>query len=162
MVFSAKQKDPTNNDTIEMRLNDRSRKDSKTPVTTDETLYEIASAKEEITQTILTAVKETSIDCVVHAKNNVGEKLKCFAFGSGDTQKFAYMPSYSEQQTDEMADKNQVKVTWKATKLELEGAAYALNKVTNEVYDLDSYNAGQPIKVGDLIMKKGTYELKLL
>jgi hypothetical protein len=162
MVFSAKQKDPTNNDTIEMRLNDRSRKDSKTPVTTDETLYEIASAKEEITQTILTAVKETSIDCVVHAKNNVGEKLKCFAFGPGDTQKFAYMPSYSEQQTDEMADKNQVKVTWKATKLELEGAAYALNKVTNEVYDLDSYNAGQPIKVGDLIMKKGTYELKLL
>ena len=162
MVFSAKQKDPKNDNTIEMRLNDRSRKDGNTPVTTDETLYEIASAKEEITQTILTAVKETSIDCVVHAKNNSGEKLKCFAFGSGDKQKMAYVPSYSEQQTDEMADKNQVQMTWKATKLDLGDKSYALNKTTNEVYDLDSYNAGQPIKIGDLIMKKGKYELKLL
>jgi hypothetical protein len=164
MTFSEKQL--KSDDTIELRLHDKSRKDDVTPVSTDETLYEIASAKEAITTTILKAVKEASIDCALHVKSNASEKLQCFQFGSTDPGKFAYEPSFAEEQSDNIADKNKKEVTWKAKPIELDGVKYALNPNTNEVYDYDSYVNGNPEKVADLVMKgKGataTYELKFI
>ena len=164
MTFSEKQL--KSNDTIELRLKDRSRKDDLTPVSTDEAIYEIASAKEDITNTILHAVKEGSIDCALHVKANASEKLQCFTFGSNDSMKFAYNPSYENEQSDAIADKNQKGVTWKAKKIEIEGTAYALNPKTNEVYDLDSYVNQNPVKVADLLIEgKGAeakYNLKFI
>ena len=64
MVLSKKQL--SSNDTLELRLKDKSRKDNNTPVTTDEALYEIAHIKEEISTNILKSVKEGSIDCMLH------------------------------------------------------------------------------------------------
>ena len=164
MTFSEKQL--KSDDTIELRLHDKSRIDDVTPVSTDETLYEIASAKETITTTILKAVKESSIDCVLHVKSNASEKLQCFQFGSTDAGKFAYEPSFAEEQSDTIAEKNKKEVTWKAKAIELDGMKYALNPKTNEVYDYESYVNGNPAKVADLVMKgKGataTYELKFI
>ena len=164
MTFSEKQL--SSDDTIELRLHDKSRKDGLTPVSTDETLYEIASAKEEISTNILQAVKETSIDCALHIKSNTAEKLQCFTFGSNNTAKFAFEPSYENEQSDAIADKNKNEVKWAAKEFELDGTKYALKPVTNEVYDLDSYLSGRPVKVGDLLVKgKGaaaTYELKFI
>jgi hypothetical protein len=167
MTFSEAQMKSDN--TIELRTNDKSRKDDITPVSTDETLYEIASAKEEITTTILKAVKESSIDCALHLKSNKSENLQCFTFGSSGSDKFAYEPSFNEEQSDAIADKNKKAITWKAKQIELDGAKYALNATTNEVYDLDSYMTGQPVKVADLIIIKGkgkgaaaTYKLEFI
>ena len=153
MTFSPEQL--ASGSTIELRLRDKSRKDDITPVSTDETLYEIASAKEEITTNIMTAVKESSIDCALHIKSNSAEKLKCFTFGSSGSSKFAYMPAFEEEQSDAIADKNQKEVEWKAKQIEVDGVKYALNKETNEVYDLDSYVNGRPVKIADLIIGKG-------
>ena len=153
MTFSPEQL--ASGSTIELRLRDKSRKDDITPVSTDETLYEIASAKEEITTNIMTAVKESSIDCALHIKSNSAEKLKCFTFGSSGSSKFAYMPAFEEEQSDAIADKNQKEVEWKAKQIEVDGVKYALNKETNEVYDLDSYMNGRPVKIADLIIGKG-------
>ena len=150
MTFSKKQL--ASDDTIELRLHDKSRKDDVTPVSTDETLYEIATAKESIATNILKAVKEASIDCALHLKSNASEKLQCFSFGSNDVGKFAYEPSFAEEQSDAIADKNKKEVTWKAKPLELDGVKYALNPKTNEVYDYDSYVNGTPEKVADLII----------
>jgi hypothetical protein len=150
MTFSEKQL--KSDDTIELRLHDKSRKDDVTPVSTDETLYEIATAKEAIATNILKAVKEASIDCALHLKSNASEKLQCFQFGSNDSEKFAYEPSFAEEQSDAIANKNKKEVTWKAKALELEGVKYALNPKTNEVYDYDSYVNGNPEKVADLII----------
>jgi hypothetical protein len=164
MTFSEKQL--KSDDTIELRLHDRSRKDDVTPVSTDETLYEIATAKEAVATNILKAVKEASIDCTLHLKSNASEKLQCFSFGSSSNTKFAYEPSFAEEQSDAIADKNKKEVTWKAKAIELDGVKYALNPKNNEVYDYDSYVNGNPEKVADLIVKgKGaaaTYELKFL
>jgi hypothetical protein len=164
MKFSEKQL--SSDDTIELRLKDKSRKDDLTPVSTDETLYEIASAKEEITTNILHAVKEVSIDCALHLKSNASEKLQCFTFGSNNANKFAYNLSFEEEQSDAIADKNQKGVTWKAQEVDVNGTKYALNQKTNEVYDLDSYKNNNPIKVADLIIqgkgKDATYNLKFI
>ena len=164
MVLSETQLKSEN--TTELRLHDKSRKDNLTPVTTDETLYEIASAKEEIANNILKSVKEVSIDCALHSKTNTSEKLQCFTFGLNDASKFAYEPSFQNEQSDEIADRNKKETTWKAKQLELGGVMYALNTATNEVYDLDSYKNGNPIKVGDLIIKgkgeKATYKMEFI
>ena len=100
------------------------------------------------------AVKESSIDCALHLKSNKAENLQCFTFGSSGADKFAYEASYEEEQSDTIADKNKKAITWKAKQIELNGMKYALNPETNEVYDLDSYISGQPVKVADLIITK--------
>ena len=102
----------------------------------------------------------------MHVKSNASEKLQCFQFGSTDAGKFAYEPSFAEEQSDTIAEKNKKEVTWKAKAIELDGMKYALNPKTNEVYDYESYVNGNPAKVADLVMKgKGataTYELKFI
>lgn len=138
-------------DTIELRKKDRSRKDDITPVSTDEAIYEIASAKEDITNSILRSVKEASIDCALHIKSNASEKLQCFSFGSNSSSKFAYNPDMEDEPSDAIAEKNQREVKWKAQEIKIGDTMYALNRETNEVYDLDSYTQGQPLKVGNLV-----------
>jgi hypothetical protein len=102
----------------------------------------------------------------LHVKSNASEKLQCFQFTSNDVNKFAYEPSFDEEQSDAIADKNKKEVTWKAKPIELDGVKYALNQKTNEVYDYDSYVNGNPEKVADLVISgkgaKATYELKFL
>jgi hypothetical protein len=165
-IMTLSEKQLSSDDTIELRLKDKSRKDDITPVTTDETLYEIASAKEEITSSILHAVKEAAIDCALHLKSNASEKLQCFTFGSNNANKFATNLSFEGEQSDAIADKNQKVVRWKAKEVDVNGTKYALNKETNEVYDLDSYKNNNPVKVADLIIqgkgKDATYNLKFI
>jgi len=81
-TFSEEQKKDEKN--MELRIRDVSRLDKSTPVTTDETLYEIASIKQRINNQILQAVKETAIDCSLYSKMNVSTKEKpmvCYGYG---------------------------------------------------------------------------------
>ena len=115
----------------------------------------------------MTAVKESSIDCALHIKSNTAEKLQCFTFGSNDSSKFAYKTAFEEGQSDAIADINKKQITWTAVVIKYgDGTDYALNKETNEVYDLDSYESGQPVKVGDLIIsgkgKDVTYKINFI
>ena len=45
-------------------------RDKKTPITTDEKLYELSRIKDEINQQIMKSVKETSIDCSLHSESD--------------------------------------------------------------------------------------------
>jgi hypothetical protein len=148
MTFSKKQLE--SDLSIELRLQDKSKIDDKTAITSDEALYEIATIKENINSNILMAVKEASIDCVLHSKSGDSEKLKCFSFGSTTSGKFSYYPSIDEEELDNITAKNKVSVTWKAVPVTIEGVEYAYRKETQEVYDLKSYKLGQPIPVGKL------------
>ena len=154
MTFSKKQLDSDNS--IELRLQDKSKLDDRTPITSDEALYEIASIKENINANILQAVKEASIDCALHTKaagagaEGAGEQLKCFTFGAANPNKFSYNPSIAEEEMDVVTEKNKAIITWKAVEVMLEGIMYAYKKDTGEVYDLESYKAGQPVQVGML------------
>ena len=155
MTFSEKQL--TSDESIELRLKDKSKIDNKTPLTSDEALYEIANIKDEVNKQILEAVKESSMDCAIHSKFGGKEQLKCFTFGNVNPKKFSYQPSISQEESDIVSNINKQTVTWKAVNVKIEGIEYALNKETGDVYDLDSYLRNNPIQIGKLIMRDNKY-----
>jgi hypothetical protein len=70
------------------------------PITTDQYLLELSNRKKRIGNQLLTAVKETSIDCTIHNKDAKKEedKLQCFAFQhTNDSAKFSYTPNYKQE-----------------------------------------------------------------
>ena len=157
MTFSEKQL--SEDSSIELRLNDKSKIDKSTPLTSDEALNEISNIKNDINKQLLHNVKETSIDCSVHSKGRSNpENLNCFSFTTSDTRKLSFKPSIADEEDDIVRKVNKRKVTWKARLVNIEGTKYAFRVDTSEVYDLLSYKAalkgdGEPTKIGDLIDK---------
>ena len=148
---------------IELKTKDISRKDPTVVVSTDEAIYEIATAKEEIANTILRSVKEASVDCALHIKSNASEKLQCFTFGSNNATKFAYNLSYEDQHSDVAESQNQREVTGTFVTIDLGGTKYKLKPSTNEVYDFDSYTSGYPLKIGQLVQQPdGKVKLEMI
>jgi hypothetical protein len=163
----------------ELREGDTSAVTDK-PITTDESLYEIAKRKEDINSNILRSVKETAIDCAIHAKAGSKETLKCFTFDNPEN-KFAYEPSIQ----DETA--NQVKVGKKATtekakpteaaaanaaplnkemrKIKIkeithDGVKYGIDIDTNDVYDYENLKIGNRVLVGKFVeIEPGKYKI---
>ena len=149
---------------IELRDRDKSRLDNKTPVTTDESLYEIASVKNVINEQILHAIKETSIDCELYS--NKENQIVCYGYGKVSSNNFSSYPSFK---TDKIDDRllNQNFVEWNATELTYQNTVYAFREDTNEVFDLDSYNQAvenngktQPKYIGMLIKVGDTYLIR--
>ena len=159
MKFSEKQL--SSDSTIELRLKDTSKRDGITPFTSDQALWEIANIKEELTDKILTSVKEASIDCAIHTKIG-SESLKCFSFGTIDPNKFASSGSYTTEDTDAVAEQNRQTRTIKADEVIIQGIKYAIVKETGDVYEWESYTLGQPIQIGQLIKTSVGYEFKRL
>ena len=151
----------TGDQSIELRLKDTGKtKETKSiPLTSDEALYEISKIKENINKDILNSVKESAIDCTLNTRGKGGEKLKCFSFGTSDKLAYSYMPSITNEEADSMAKQNVAEVVFKAVEVTIGNTKYALNKQTNEVYDLQSYKdalrgKGDAVKIGYL-EKKG-------
>jgi len=136
---------------ITLKLKDKSKIDNKTPVTSDEFLYEVASLKEGITDQILKSIKEASIDCLIHLSPDNDEKLKCFTFGSSNPDKFAYVPSYENEERDAAGVQNIKKIEWEGVPKEINGTMYYIRKDNLFVYDYDSFKSGNPVQVGKII-----------
>ena len=166
-VLSEEQKIDEQN--IELRIRDISRIDKKTPVTTDESLYEIASVKKKINNQILRAVKETAVDCQLYAsvKKKAGkeeEPLVCYGFGKVESNRFSSYPSLESDQ-NEKEDLNVKVKRWTAKKVTINGTTYAYNESTQELYDYDSYERAaadtgiEPILIGRLVNERGMYRI---
>lgn len=144
---------------VELKKKDLSKYDSVTPVTSDETLHEISSIKEEINKQLLTAVKESSIDCAIHSRSGSKEPLACYSVGKANKNTFSYRPSYLKEEKDTVAVINEKKITWKAKKLQFGAKVFALRQDSNKLYDYDSYiqstemEGVNPIYVGRLVEK---------
>jgi superfamily II DNA or RNA helicase len=156
----------------ELREGDTSAK-TDAPITTDESLYEIAKRKEEINSNILRSVKETAIDCAIHAKAGTKETLKCFTFDNPDN-KFAYTPNIQDEviagsetkatKADAVKPKSKPAAAQAAQveaaplnkevrKLQIkeithEGVKYGVDIQTNDVYDYENLKIGNRILVG--------------
>ena len=162
-TFTEEQK--TDEKNIELRLRDISRIDKKTPVTTDETLYEIASVKQKTNNQILKAMKETAIDCQLYASTSKrakgDENLVCYGFGKVESNQFSSYPNFeTDRGAKEGLDVQRVK--WTARKITQDGTEYALNEDTMEVYDYESYQKAKEfgtdlVLVGKLVKKSGKY-----
>ena len=143
-----------NDDAVELRLKDKSRINPSNILTSDEALYEISNMKKELTNKLLKAVKEASIDCIIHSSKDDAEQLQCFTFGQVESNKFAYVPGIGDEENDTLAEQNKTTKKWRAKtwKNPGDGITYAINPENNMVYDLDSYNDGIPIHVGDIVV----------
>ena len=148
---------------------DKSKLDKTTLFTSDETLYEISNIKKTTNNSILKAIKESSIDCVIHSKSNKKEGIACYSFGSPSTNTFSFKPNYSTEEKDSVEKQNYKSVTWEAFPITVSGVKYAqkrthpnpqtkLEKKLGELYDFDSYilaksGKGKPILIGRIDWK---------
>jgi len=148
MTFSKKQME--SDDSIELRLKDRSKIDNLTPLTSDQALYEISNIKEDINKSILKSVKESAIDCLLYLKKGNKENLKCFSFGSPSPTKISYQPSIQNEEDDSITQGNKREENIKAKKIKIEGIEYAYDPSSGKVYDYKSYIAKNPIQIGIL------------
>ena len=68
-------------------------------ITSDQYLYEVSYKKQKITESILTNIKESSIDCSIYPNGN--EKLSCLRLGSNtskvDYDTLSYMDDIKQQ-----------------------------------------------------------------
>ena len=163
-TFSKEQK--TDDKNIELRIRDISRIDKVTPVTTDETLYEIASIKQRINNQILQAVKETAIDCNIYARtsNSTENPMICYGYGKIESNTFSSYPSFEiDKRQKEGLDV--AKITWDVQKVNIQGTDYALKKNTMELYDYKTYNEAltnpniEPARVGKLTKVDGQFKI---
>jgi hypothetical protein len=153
-IFSETHK--TNKQNIELMTRDVSKIDER-PITTDESLAEIATIKNNINQQLLKSVKETAIDCELYSRGNKSENLVCYNFGKIKTNQFGSYPTLEHDFSDTQANVNKTEKI-KLQKGVINGKEYAFNKKTGEVYDLESYNdalegRGQLKLVGNMIKR---------
>lgn len=151
----------TDEKNIEIRIRDRSRIDKKTPVTTDETLFEIATLKQKINNQILRAVKETAVDCNLYSliqSKDSDEQLVCYGFGKIESNQFSSYPSL-ENDKDVKSGLDVKTVTWTAHELHFNGEDYALNMETNELYNLKSYNEAVERGNANNLIKIGIFKI---
>ena len=164
-IATLSERQKTSEEAVELRVKDRSKIDKQTPITTDESLYEISTLKENIAKKLLTAVKEASIDCSIHATSGSSEKLQCFSFGKPNEKAFSYRPSITNEESDTVSHVNEKFMEREVDVIKMEGKEYARNKKTMEIYDIESFRVAQetganPIVVGKLIQmgKKFKFE----
>ena len=140
--------------------------------TTDESLWEIAQIKQLTNKSILTAIKESSIDCKIHSKSS-GENLKCFQFNTQDTSKWAYNPNWNDLDEDDKTFKDQrveIKFKWKVFKHPGKAdTSYAMTNNTDkskpdvlkDLYDLDDARKNIVNHVGVIVKVQGKAQIKL-
>ena len=159
-IATLSEEQKTDERNVELRIRDISRVDKKTPVTTDETLYEIASSKQRINNEILRAIKETAVDCNIYSGLKQGgetDPYVCYGYGLVESNNFSSYPSFEVDRT--VKEGLDVKtVSWKGVKKVINDVAYAMDPATKKLYDLDSFKRaqqgqGQPIYVGQYTLR---------
>jgi hypothetical protein len=149
MRFTARQMATDNDESLNIRMNDKSKTDGVTPMSTDQSLYEISNIKERITRQILTAVKESSFDCMIHATAGAKERLQCYTFGSGvGDESLAYQPNIATEEDDKTKKLNKQTKTTTLRKLTVNGKEYAEDPATNIIYDMELYKMGNLVERG--------------
>jgi len=158
-VSSLSEDQKTDGKNVELRIRDISRIDKKTPVTTDETLYEIASLKQRINNEILRAIKETAVDCNIHSASSgdKGEDYVCYGSGMVESNNFASHPTL-DKDSNIKDGLDMREVGWKGVRKQIDGVNYAMNPRTRQLYNLESFQRAQK-QEGELIYV-GKYEMQ--
>ena len=143
-------------DSTKLSKGDRSKEDKDKVFTSDETLFEISMRKKRISNSILRAIKETSIDCSVYSSANAREGIACYSFGSPSSNTFTGGPSYASQEKQSVRKANVKRKVWKGKAIDV-GPPYGVvaikrtiknpknkaEKLVGEAYSLSSYKAAQ-------------------
>jgi hypothetical protein len=152
----------------QLRLSDLSKSIPHTPQSTDQYLLEISNIKSEVSSKLLTAIKESSIDCATHVKSNSKEGLVCLSFGQPKVNDFTFNPNYKNDANDVVNQINKILIDWEAHVFvdKTTNKKYVLRKDTKQVYDYESVMQAKqmpgvrPILIGKLIQNsKNEYEI---
>jgi Ubiquitin carboxyl-terminal hydrolase/Helicase conserved C-terminal domain len=123
----------------ELKKKDLSKKDNKTPLTSDQTLFEISLEKEIVNHQLYKCIKESSIDCMVYSKANKKEGLTCLNFGVSTSDEFSYKPDYKTEENDVEQKLNQQQIDFKVRPFKFKGLSYVMNINTGDIYREDDY-----------------------
>jgi hypothetical protein len=149
MVFSEAQL--KSDEAIELKRKDLSKSAPKTPLTSDQYLFEISEIKANLTNQLTEAIKESAFDCYIYSNG------KCVNFGDPSIDKFSYVPDFSEQQNDTTVQANKMAIEWKGKPVTINGVKYVYRRISDKVlniYDLKSYEAALtdpsivPVQIG--------------
>ena len=97
-----------------------------------------------------------------------GNNLTCFAFTDASPEAFAYKPSLTGGDDDDVAAANRRERKVKIRTFNHGGKKYAYNPKDNEVYDFESYQitktqkGAKPIVVGKIVEKDGAKNVEFL
>ena len=151
MTFSAAQME--SDGAIELKLKDKSKKKypiapgsskmAEIPFTSDETLYEISNIKEEVSEKLITAIKESSIDCAIYSKVGSKEQLHCLQFPDSKPGDFSYVPSIKNDQQDSVKTINKKVIEWRGQEVKLKGKQYISRKLSSSLYNIYDYDSYQ-------------------
>jgi hypothetical protein len=151
MVFSREQLDSS--DAIELKLHDLSKSLPRTPITSDQYLYEISEIKAQLNGQMTEAIRESAFDCHIYSNG------KCFNFGDPLKEAFSYVPDYADQQNEATVRANKVSIEWVGKKINIQGVDYVyreMEKNIMNIYDKVSYEAAlldtsiNPLLIGTL------------
>ena len=153
MVFTEEQL--KSDEAIELKRKDLSKAVPKTPQTSDQYLFEIATIKADLTEQLTDAIKQSAFDCYIYSNG------KCVNFGEPSIDTYSYVPDFSEQQNDITALANKVAVQWEGKPVTIAGVKYVYRRVSDSVlniYDFKSYeNALKDPSIAPV--QVGTYEV---
>lgn len=91
-VFSEKQK--KSEQYKEIMINDISKIDGKSPVSTDQYLYELSLLKQKLNDQFLRVIKESAVDCRLYRSGHTKkEPLVCYGDTRNDSNEFTSYPS---------------------------------------------------------------------
>ena len=128
--------------------------------TSDQVLYELSQKKLAVMETLLTMIKESSIDCSINYNDtyDAEEPFTCLNYGSSVLRdNYSYVPNIHNQLEDKDQSRKVIKTSWKPiiVKLNIKGEikSFALKPAPPDqkqlLYDLDvireSGRPGNPI-----------------
>ena len=113
-------------------------------ITTDQQLFERALQKDQVNSQILTAVKESSIDCTLY--ENKEENLSCFSFGEVRTNAFSSKPNIMQDMADkDVVEKREQRASYR--EFVYDGVPYVQNKNTYELYNKSDFEEAQKTRI---------------
>jgi hypothetical protein len=159
MTFSREQ--IASDGAIELKLKDKSKKKypiapgssklAEIPFTSDEALYEISNIKEEVSEKLITAIKEASIDCAIYSKVGSKEQLHCLQFPEAKPTDFSYIPSIKNEQQDTVKSINKKVIEWTGQEIKLKGKLYIARKLSQVLYNIYDYDSYQRALIDPLV-----------
>lgn len=151
MVFSEEQL--KSDEAIELKRKDLSKSIPKTPLTSDQYLFEISELKYKLSNQMTDAIKESAFDCYIYSNG------KCVNFGDPTIDKFSYVPDYADQQNDTTVQANKMAIEWKGKPITINNVEYVYRRISSNllnIYDKKTYEDALsdpnivPVQIGTL------------
>lgn len=128
---------------------------------TDEHIFNIATRKAKIIESVQEVMKSAAVDCMLHKKDH--PKVDCLKFPQNMAEgELSYSLNMDNDESD-MEYKQKTKTTTVSSKFrncKLRDVRYAFREEDQMLYDLEAYKQGQLVQIGKLIKNGDRWRIK--